>query len=455
MTPVTEYTWTIGHNLKTKLKKMGNKQKEMQNLIQLLSQWIVSIKLFNSLGLYDINKYAETISIKILNSIYKLNLSNLNKESDNFPSIDLGDKLNKIAFQVTSRKDASKVRDNLQKFVKNKYDEIYSNGIYFFILSEDNNKISFGHNNPNKILASFDKGKHILTVKNIITEIDCLYDEDYTKFTEIVNVLTEELGKIEDLKGKQIKEKAPAPKITFSFKDYFHITDSNDYIEVFLQMISRRYEKKISPLFELDVIEENILKEKYNELKQDTNNIKKLKEAIEIEEILDYISKVKSEIKYKIRQLIAIKIEAGYRNASFKLFVEALKDIIIDLWETQMISQDTFLMDYVDTDLSSKKPSYKKERIKLYISSKKNNFNFSIYEAPNDVEKLFQKYHSGFKLNSSNALISSFFAIEVFDLGFDKIVKKVIPSFIGKLYHHSEILTIKEIALTSLPVEIG
>jgi hypothetical protein len=434
---------------------MGNKQKEIANVVSLLSQWIVSIKLFNTLGLYDINKYAESISTKILNNIYNLDLSNLNKESANFPSIDLGDKTNKIAFQVTSRRYAAKIRDNLQKFVDNKYDKIYSNGIYFFILSEDNNKISFGHKNPNKILPSFDKSKHILTIKNVMEEIDIMYDNNYSKFTEIVDVLKEELGKIEKLQAKKSKEKSSAPAITFSFKDYFHITDADDYIEVFLQIISRRYEKNITPLFELKILEEEIFINKLQELQKDSSNLKMLKEATEIEEILDYLTKVKSEIIFKIKQLINIKIEVGYRNSGFALFVSSLKDIIIDLWETQIILEDTFLMNYVETDVPSVKPLYRKGETRLYISSQKDSFNFSIHEDSKDVEKLFKKYYSGFKLNSLNARASSIFAIEVFDLGYNKIVAKIIPSFIGKLYHHPEKLTIKNIALTSLPIVIA
>lgn len=439
---------------------MGNKQKEKNNLIELLSTWVTSIKLHNKNGNYDINKHSEIISMKILNVIYDLELTHLEKKLSNHPGIDLGDKTNKIAFQITSRTDADKIRKDLRTCVEREYNKIYSNGINFFILTDNDTEIKFGHNNPNKISSSFDKNKNIITITDISKKIISLCDEDYKKFTAIVQVLNEELGKNNTIiHNTSIEKKSVAPIINFSFenKGYFQISDSDAQIELFLRKISRRYEKDIDPLFEVNITEEEGLAKKYKELEQDSNDIKKQTEALNIEEILDSIGKIKSEIKLKIKQLIIIKISIGYNHYSFNTFVSALKDIIIDLWQTRIIIEESFLTDYLKTDCppSTVKPLYQQGNTKLDIIIKKYHFAFSIYAPKKEVEALFKKHYPSFVLNSLNAIGSLLYALEVFDLGNDKIIEKVIPSFISKLYHHSKQLPIDEIRLTSLPIGIG
>jgi hypothetical protein len=105
---------------------------ELKRVLSLISWWLTTIKSHNAVGFFDINKLAEGVALKLLNEISDYQLENLNYEKINYPGIDLGDKINKIGFQVTSRNDSRKIYDNLEKFAKGPA-KIYPNGIRFLI----------------------------------------------------------------------------------------------------------------------------------------------------------------------------------------------------------------------------------------------------------------------------------------------------------------------------------
>ncbi|MBD2667394.1 hypothetical protein B6N60_01681 [Richelia sinica FACHB-800] len=80
------------------------------------------------LGLTDLNKYLEDFFKEILNRLRDLHLENLNHERSNAPGLDLGDTLNKTAFQITSEKTSAKINETLNTVWENniqEYDDIY------------------------------------------------------------------------------------------------------------------------------------------------------------------------------------------------------------------------------------------------------------------------------------------------------------------------------------------
>lgn len=70
------------------------------------------------LGLTDLNRYLEDFFRDFLNAALSLNLHNLNEQRSNAPGIDLGDKVNSIAFQITSSKTSEKVNKTLRVISK-------------------------------------------------------------------------------------------------------------------------------------------------------------------------------------------------------------------------------------------------------------------------------------------------------------------------------------------------
>lgn len=69
----------------------------------------------NRLGLTDLTVYAENFFRDVLNILLSANLHNLNKDRSNEPGLDLGDEVEKLGIQVTSRADSAKVNSTLEK----------------------------------------------------------------------------------------------------------------------------------------------------------------------------------------------------------------------------------------------------------------------------------------------------------------------------------------------------
>lgn len=74
------------------------------------------IELSNDVGEFDINKRSEDFFNGLLNLMFNLNLINMNKLRMNFPAIDLGDKENRVCYQVTAESTSSKIKETLDQF---------------------------------------------------------------------------------------------------------------------------------------------------------------------------------------------------------------------------------------------------------------------------------------------------------------------------------------------------
>lgn len=85
------------------------------------------VRLRCAVNQYDLNLVLENFFKELLNLTYGINLSNLNAKRSNVPGLDLGDPAAKIAYQVTSRSDAAKIKETLKKITpaqQAEYDEI-------------------------------------------------------------------------------------------------------------------------------------------------------------------------------------------------------------------------------------------------------------------------------------------------------------------------------------------
>jgi hypothetical protein len=75
------------------------------------------IKTNRTVYLTDVNKRAEDFYRDVLNVVEGLALENINIEEPNAAAIDLGDKTARIAIQVTSTKEISKIKSTFEKFI--------------------------------------------------------------------------------------------------------------------------------------------------------------------------------------------------------------------------------------------------------------------------------------------------------------------------------------------------
>ncbi len=170
------------------------KQEETLKVRFYLSVWVAQIELSNAWGLCDINHLSEDFVATLLNKLHNYTLKNLNPNQKNFPEIDLEDKKNKIAIQVTSRTDSDKIKDSLEKF-KKKYARKYSNGIRFLILKSK--KPNFQEKTKKafmRIYPGFEPKSHILSMAELLQRISDFYDEQPETFREIKELLAKEFA---------------------------------------------------------------------------------------------------------------------------------------------------------------------------------------------------------------------------------------------------------------------
>lgn len=145
---------------------MYKEREYIDEIIYHLSIIQVSLEHLNKFSLYDINIYSEDFFCKLLNLIYKIELKNLNLKDKNIVSIDLGDKQNKICYQVTSTNDSGKIKKTIKKFEEyqlyNDYDKL------FILLLKD--KKSYSTTFPTNKRYQFSK-TNIIDINDIIKEI--------------------------------------------------------------------------------------------------------------------------------------------------------------------------------------------------------------------------------------------------------------------------------------------
>lgn len=85
------------------------------------------------LGYNDDSRAWEDVICRVINIAYSWKLVNLNKSTNNYPGIDLGDEERRIGVQVTKEHTSDKVNSTLDKIIRNKVYERYSE-IYVFVL---------------------------------------------------------------------------------------------------------------------------------------------------------------------------------------------------------------------------------------------------------------------------------------------------------------------------------
>ena len=143
------------------------RENDLKRVIELITWWVLQVKSNNCVDFFDINRVSEDLALKLLNETYGYHLVNLNYTKANYPGIDLGDKINQIGFQITSRRDSEKFKESLEKFSKGSH-EIYSNGIRFLILSIVDKRPKLSKKKYTKIYPDFDPVNHILTINDLI-----------------------------------------------------------------------------------------------------------------------------------------------------------------------------------------------------------------------------------------------------------------------------------------------
>ena len=162
---------------------MTNRELLLKTVSNEFAKWQVQIENLNSLSLYDANIFSEHTLCELLNIVFDYNLINANLISANFPSVDLVDKTNKIAIQVTSTSQKNKIQTTLNKFSEKRLYLEYDK-IFIIILGNKRKKYSNLLISPE---ISFEQAEQILDFKSLLNIIARLPLKRIEKISSLLN----------------------------------------------------------------------------------------------------------------------------------------------------------------------------------------------------------------------------------------------------------------------------
>lgn len=218
---------------------MHNRDSYIKKITRYLNNLTSEIEQLNKINLTDYNIIAENFYRDLL-VYYGFKLKNLNEKNQNADSIDLVDDENKIAIQVTSRNDTTKIHDTIKGFYKNpEYDE-YKRLIMLLIgkpkLKYERTDFTQGN------LFAFDKKEDIIDIDDIIkkfssypakqlepivdfleSEIDIKINTKNTKSNEVITIIKmiEYLSDDKNYKKADINEESDPDNKRLRFVDHF------------------------------------------------------------------------------------------------------------------------------------------------------------------------------------------------------------------------------------------
>ena len=140
------------------------------------------VKSRSGLQLFDLNRYLEDFFKDVLNIVYGYKLINLNEERSNNPGLDLGDEVAKVAFQVTSTKNSSKVNETLKKAAKQvgKFPKI-------FVLILQDKQGSYTLDAALSKPFGFIAEEHILDIGDVLKKVLSLQIEQLQRLHDLVS----------------------------------------------------------------------------------------------------------------------------------------------------------------------------------------------------------------------------------------------------------------------------
>lgn len=143
------------------------KQERYKDIISYFERIEGEIRKQNRRGLRDINVAMEDLMCDLLNLTYDYELENLNREKMNYPGIDLGDRYNRVAVQITSESDREKIEKTIAMFDKQGYRKEYDRLIIMILGKKKKYKKEFRAKT-----FSFSADKDIVDMDQLLRDID-------------------------------------------------------------------------------------------------------------------------------------------------------------------------------------------------------------------------------------------------------------------------------------------
>jgi tetratricopeptide (TPR) repeat protein len=147
---------------------------EIQERInKLLSFFVAEVKGATAMGRADINRVSEVVLIPLLSKVFGYpGLINLNQtEKVNHPAIDLGDPVARVAFQVTSTSNSTKVKETLAKFVSHELYRKYDRLIIYNLAEKQGSYSGEGFDDIIQGRFKFDKDRDIIDYSDVLKTV--------------------------------------------------------------------------------------------------------------------------------------------------------------------------------------------------------------------------------------------------------------------------------------------
>ncbi len=195
----------------------------MDSIIERLSYIKSQVEISASQNLNDINIYSENFFRDFLNLVLSHHFKNINIEEKNAAAIDLGDKAAKIAIQVTSTNDFSKIEKTVTKFNEKKLYETY----------DELKIVIIGNKKDYKKKKIGDSSKHELDVAKDVWDISSLVeligDKNVKEIQEVRDFLEEQVQFIS--KNHISKEIATFENLILLLSDEDHPAIGSGFLE--------------------------------------------------------------------------------------------------------------------------------------------------------------------------------------------------------------------------------
>lgn len=162
---------------------------EIQERInKLLSFFVTEVKGATAMGRADINHVSEVVLVPLLSKVFDYpNLANLNyTEQANYPGVDLGDLVARVAFQVTSTSTSKKVKETLTKFVSHELYKEYGHLIIYNLAEKQASYLGEGFDEIIQGKFDFNKDKDIIDYRDVLTIVSSFQVD---KALEILHLL--------------------------------------------------------------------------------------------------------------------------------------------------------------------------------------------------------------------------------------------------------------------------
>ncbi|PSB34423.1 hypothetical protein C7B82_02880 [Stenomitos frigidus ULC18] len=138
-----------------------------------MSRFVAQIEMEAAMSRTDLNKAAETILIPLLNEVYGWSLENINyaEDNNNYPGIDLADKVAGISVQVTATPDLTKVKHTLEQFTKHNQHLKYNRLIIYILKKKQDSYSETAIQGIIQNKFGFDSQKDIWDHRKILKEV--------------------------------------------------------------------------------------------------------------------------------------------------------------------------------------------------------------------------------------------------------------------------------------------